>query len=122
MSASKKPEPKLDYLVIASAEDLDSHDGLSPAYILIPGALVKGLHTFFLALPEENDTGRLCRGVETLLIGLGEPSTLFMVSGLNMAVKSMNALIVTAQEIRDELDAETVEGEEDDGEDESRLN
>lgn len=103
MSASKKPPEELEHPVIRTEEDLEEHDPLEPAYLLISGVLLQGVYTLEHGRTMQNDTGELLRGIESLLVGIGEPNSSCMVKGLNQAVACMNRLIATAQVMREEL-------------------
>lgn len=120
MTSTRNKPTKHD--VIESEADLELRDPHDPAYLLISAVLVPGIWTLEHGRTMTNDTGELLRGLELALVGIAEPDTRCMVSGLNQAVKAMNRLIVAAQALRDELteEVETEEGEDDDGND--RLN
>jgi len=114
MSAKRRPEHDF----VECEADLELRDPHDPAYLLISAVLVPGIWTLEHGRTMPNDTGELLRGIELLLVGVAEPDTRCMVSGLNQAVKAMNRLIVAAQALRDELEPEEVETEDDDEEDE----
>lgn len=115
MSASRRPPSDLPgWTAIHSEEDLELHDPFDPAWLLIPAALVRPIWIWLEALTLPNDTGALCRGLEMLIVGLGEPDSQLLLSGTRQITASLHRLMVTAQQLAD--DDEVIALPADDGE------
>jgi hypothetical protein len=96
----RKPRRRytLEHPLIRSQAELNAHDPLSPAYLLIPAALVRPLWLLLAALTLYNPRGRLCRGLELLLVCMAEPDTRGMLSGFALIRRSLVDLLGQVQD------------------------
>lgn len=103
MSANKGPLlEEMEHPIIRTQEEVEQHDGFESAYLLISGSLIQGVYILEHGRNLKSDTGALLRGVEMLLMGIGETNSRCMVEGLRQAVGAMSCLLVTAQGMREE--------------------
>ena len=113
MSLQKSSEPDLPgWTIITSQDDLEAHDPLSPAYLLIPAPLVRPIWEMLDRLTLPDTLGEWSRGLELLLVTSTEGDRKGMASALNQlqdAVESLHAIVhrfVPPQEGQLEIDIE----------------
>ena len=114
MCATVKPPTDLsETTILRTEEDVRQHDPNEPGVMEIPAELVAGIWWLIHHRVTPNDTGELARGIELILVGMGEAVRgehldfgPLVASGLNQTQNALNHLIRTAGELREEAATE----------------